>query len=150
MDPLSAALAQRDFEKAEVELARGNVLAALACLESALKIWNNPYWHSRLGYCIAKERGHVTRGQELCQKAIERQPDNPDHYYYLARVLLVTKNKPEAIQILRQGIGHGDSLRIKRLLNELGTRKAPLIPWLHRDNPLNKYLGIILNRIGLR
>lgn len=142
--------AQQQYRRALQELEAGNVLAALARVEAALKLWDNPDWQPCLGYCIAKERGHVTKGLELCQAAIERQPDHGEHYYYLARVLLVAKRKPEALQILREGLNHGENHLIKQLLDELGTRKTPAIPWLHRDNPLNKSLGIVLSRIGLR
>jgi predicted Zn-dependent protease len=142
--------AQQEYQRGLQELEAGNVLSALARVEAALKLQDNPDWHPCLGFCIAKERGHVTRGLELCQTAIARQPDCPDHYYYLARVLLVANRKPEAIQTLRQGLSHGDSASIKQLLGELGTRRPPLFPWLHRDNPINKYLGLFLSRIGLR
>lgn len=142
--------AQQEYQRGLQELEGGNVLAALARVEAALKLCDNPDWYPCLGYCIAKERGHVTRGLELCQAAIERQPDRGEHYYYLARVLLVAKRKPEAIQALRQGLSHNEHRLIKQLLDELGTRKKPVLPWLHRDNPINKYLGLFLKRIGLR
>jgi len=150
MDPLSAALAQRDFEKAEAELSRGNVLAALACLEAALKIWNNPYWHSRLGYCIAKERGHLTRAFELCRSSMEHDPGNPEHYYYLSKVHQIAADNYQAIQTLREGMLHGGSPDIEKSLQTLGTRKPPVLPFLSRSNSLNKYLGIIFARLKLR
>lgn len=142
--------AGQEYQRALNELEAGNVLGALARLELALKLQDNPEWHSFLGFCIAKERGHVSRGLELCQAAIERQPEHPDHCYFLARVLLVAGRKPEAMQTLRHGMNLGGSPQIQRLLQELGMRKPPLISWLHRDNPCNKYLGIMLGRIGLR
>jgi len=142
--------AQQEYQRGLQELEAGNVLFALARVEAALKLWDNPDWHPSLGYCIAKESGHVTKGLELCQAAIERQPDRPEHYYYLARVLLVAKRKPEAIQALRQGLHHGENTLIKRLLDELGSRRTPVIPWLLRDNSCNKYLGMLFCRIGLR
>ena len=142
--------ARQEYLRALQELETGTVLAALARLESALKLQDNPAWYSCLGFCIAKERGHFTRGLELCQAAILRQPDCPDHYYYCARVLLVSGRKPEAITVLREGLAKGENMAIKRLLDELGLRKPPLISWLHRDSLVNKYLGILLHRIGLR
>lgn len=150
VEQVAARKAHQEHQRALLELETGNVLSALARVEAALKLLDNPEWHPLLGLCIAKERGHVTRGLELCQTAIARQPEHAEHYYYLARVLLVAQRKPEAIQALRQGLSHGDCLPIKRLLNELGVRKPPVLPWLHRDSPLNKWLGIVLNRIGLR
>lgn len=150
MDPQSGAIAQKDFERALKELGEGNVLAALACLEKALKVWDDPAWYSCLGYCIAKERGHVTQAFELCRTSIERDPENPVHYLYLGKVHLVAGNKEEALQVLRQGMTQGGNPEISLLLDTLGTRKPPVLPFLSRDNPLNKYLGIIRSRLGVR
>ena len=150
MDPESEAVAEKDFQRALKELREENVLAALACLERALKIRDDPGWYSCLGFCIAKERGHVTHAFELCHKAIEHEPENPIHYLYLGKVHLVAGQKIEAIQALRQGMSNGTVPDIERLLVAIGTRKPPVISFLSRDNLVNKCLGIIMNRLGLR
>jgi tetratricopeptide (TPR) repeat protein len=150
MDPQSGARAQKDFEQAQQELDRGNVLAALACLERALAIWDDPLWHSRLAYCIAKERGHLTRAFELCRAAIANDPTNPVHYLYLGKVYQIAANQYEALQTLRRGMALGGLPEIEETLAAIGTRKPPVIPVLSRRNPLNKYLGKILVRLGLR
>jgi tetratricopeptide (TPR) repeat protein len=150
MDLETGAIAQKEFDRAQQELDRNNVLAALACLERALSIWNDPLWHSRLGFCIAKQRGHLTRAFELCRTAIEHDPDNPLHYLYLGKVYLVAGNTYEALQTFRQGMILGGSPELERMLDAIGTRKSPVISFLSRDNLLNKFLGIILGRFGLR
>jgi len=150
MDPQSGVIAQKEFEQAQLELDRGNVLAALGCLERALAIWDDPLWHSRLGYCVAKERGHLTRAFELCRSAVAHDPRNPVHQLYLGKVHLLAGNTFEAIQALRQGMALGGLPEIKKILAEIGTRRPPVIPALSRDTLLNKYLGIILDRLGLR
>jgi len=150
MDPESGAIAQKEFDRAQRELDLGNVLAALACLERALSIWNDPLWHSRLAFCIAKQRGQVTRALELCRSAIEHDPGNPLHYLYLGKVYLVAGNMYEALQAFRQGMILGGSPELVRMLDTIGTRKPPVISFLSRDNLLNKFLGIILGRLGLR
>ncbi len=150
MDPETGAIAQKEFDRAQQELDRNNVLAALACLERALSIWDDPLWHSRLGFCIAKQRGHLTRAFELCRTAIEHDPDNPLHHLYLGKVYLVAGNTYEALQAFRQGMVLGGSPELERMLDAIGTRKSPVIPFLSRDALLNKYLGIILGRFGLR
>jgi len=150
MDPDSGAKAQKEFERARQELDRNNVLAALACLERALAIWDDPHWHSRLAYCIAKERGHLTRALELCHGAISHEPDDPSHYLYLGKVHLVAGNMLEALQSFRHGRTVGACPEIDTILASIGTRKPPVIAFLSRDNPLNKYLGIILTRLGFR
>lgn len=150
MDPETGAFAQREFDQAQLELDRNNILAALACLERALSIWDDPLWHSRLGYCIAKERGQLTRGFELCQHAIAQDPENPIHYLYLGKTYLLTGNTQEALLTFRQGLTHGHDPEIERALNGIGTRKPPVLSFLSRDSFLNKYLGIIFSRLGLR
>ena len=104
MDPETGAIAQKEFDRAQQELDQNNVLAALACLERALSIWDDPLWHSRLGFCIAKQRGQLTKAFELCRSAIEHDPDNPLHYLYLGKVYLVAGNTFEALQAFRQGM----------------------------------------------
>lgn len=150
MDPQSAALAEMNFQRALKELSEGQVLTALACLETALNIWDDPHWYSRLGFCIAKERGQLMHGLELCRTAIEHEPDNPDHYFYLGKIHLVTGRVEEALHALRQGMVLGGTPEIEKLLAAIGTRKPSVLPFLSRDNPLNKYLGLILGRLGIR
>jgi tetratricopeptide (TPR) repeat protein len=150
MDPQSGDIAQKEFDQARRELERGNVLAALACLERALAIWDDPLWYSRLAFCVAKERGHLTRAFELCRTAIAHDPRNPVHYLYLGKVHLLADNQYEALKALRQGMAYGDLPEIEKLLTEIGKRKPPVIPALSRSNLLNKCLGKILARLRLR
>ncbi|MDD2308986.1 MAG: tetratricopeptide repeat protein [Desulfuromonadaceae bacterium] len=150
MDPETGVIAQKEFDRAQHELDLGNVLAALASLERALSIWDDPLWHSRFGFCLAKQRGQVTRALELCSSAIEHDPGNPLHYLYLGKVYLVAGNTYEALQAFRQGMAFGGSPELEQVLNAIGVRKSPVIPFLSRDNQLNKVLGIIFGRLGLR
>lgn len=150
MDPETGAIAQREFERAERELDQNNVLAALACLERALGIWNDTHWHSRLGFCIAKERGHLTRAFELCHSSLDHDPGDPLHYLYLGKVHLIAGNTFEALEAFRQGMTLGGSPELERMLSTLGTRNPPVIPFLSRDNVMNKYLGKLFTRLGLR
>ncbi len=150
MDPQTGAIAAKDFERALKELEQGNTLAALACMENALSIWDDPRWYSRLGFCVAKERGLVTQALQLCRTALEHEVENPIHYLYLGKVHLIAGNTVEALQAFRQGMAQGGDPEIERLLNEVGTRKPPVLPFLPRENWLNKYLGILLRRLGLR
>jgi len=150
MDPQSAAFAEKNFQRAQQELDEGHVLAALACLEAALKIWDDPRWYSRLGFCIAKERGQLMQGVDLCRTAMDHEPDNPVHLLYLGKIHLLAGRNREALQVLRQGMALGGAPEIERLLEAIGTRRSPVLPFLVRDNPVNKYLGLILSRLGLR
>lgn len=131
-------------------LAAGDTQSALAMLERALKQGDNPSWHSYLGYCIAKERGQVKKGSELCLDALKLEPDNCVHHLNLAKVHLIAGQKPEALRVLREAMALGGSAEIVALFGELGARKPSVLPFLSRDNPLNKGLGILFSRLGLR
>lgn len=150
MDPKPNENAGKLFERAMDALAAGETPSALALLERALKLGDDPSWHSFLGYCIAKERGQVKKGSDLCNASLELQPDNPAHYLNLAKVHIIAGQKGEALEVLRRGMSAGGDPEILSLLNQLGTRKPPVLSFLSRDNPLNKGLGLILARIGLR
>ena len=138
------------FGRAMDALAANEIPAGLALLERALKLYDNPAWHSYLGYCIAKERGQVKKGTELCLACIEREPESVVHYLNLARVNLAAKEKNAALDALRKGMSHGGSPEILALLTQLGMRKPPVISFLRRDHFLNKFLGLLLSRLGLR
>jgi predicted Zn-dependent protease len=142
--------AEKLYGRALESLAAGETPSALALLERALKLDDNPCWYSYLGYCIAKERGQVKKGCDLCGVSLEREPDNPVHYLNLAKVQLVGGNKLQAIQALRDGMSHGGSPGIASLLDQIGNRKAPVFSFLERTNPVNRYLGLVLDRLKLR
>jgi tetratricopeptide (TPR) repeat protein len=150
MNRESADIAQEKFDQAQQELGRNNVLDALACLEIATRLRNNPAWYSRLGFCIAKQRGHLSRALELCHAAIEHDPENPIHYLYLGKVHLEAGNRSGALHYFRQGLILGGSPELERMLDTFSARKSPVLPFFSRDNPLNKFLGIIRERFGVR
>jgi len=142
--------AEKEFALAQAALALEDTLTAMAHLERALKLRDNPGWHSYLGYCIARERGQQRKGLDLCLSSIAAEPDHPYHLYNLGRVHLLSGDKITAMRVLREGMAKGGSPELIKLLDSLGTRKAPLFPSLSRSNPLNRYLGLLLRRIGLR
>ena len=150
MEPVPQEDAEKLFSRALASFSAGEYQAALAQLERALKLEDNPLLHSYLGLCIAKERGQVKKGRELCLASLELEPENPVHYLNLARVHQVARDKPQALEALRKGMGVGGSEEIAALLAILGKRKPPPLRFLARDHFLNKWLGIALSRIGLR
>lgn len=142
--------AEREFSRGMGKLAGGDVLGALVHFEKANAIGAEPACRSFLGYCIAKERGQAKKGLAFCQEALAEEPDNPVHSLNIARIHLITGDKPAAIAALRSGTAHGHHQEIAALLDAVGTRKPPIFSFLHRNHPLNKYLGKFLARLGLR
>lgn len=139
------------FAKGVKAADKGNWVAALACFEKVVQSGGNPAGASYLAVCIARERGQFNKADMLCKEALEREPDNPVHYLNLGRIFLLQSRKIEAIQTFREGLRRGGvDQRIIEELNRLGTRKGPVIAFLKRDNPINKYLGILLTKLRLR
>ncbi len=138
------------FEKGVRAAESGNWLTALACFEKIVQPDGKPASLSYFAVCIARERGQFNKAEAYCREAIDKEPENTVHYLNLGRVFLFQGRKIEAIHVFREGLGHGLESRIIDELNRLGTRKKPVIPFLRRDHLINKYLGILMNRLGLR
>jgi len=129
---------------------KGNWIAALVCFEKLVQLDDKPIYSSYFAACIAKERGQSSQATQLCRDAMEKEPDNPVHYLNLGRIFLFQGRKIEAIKIFREGLKHSSEPRIIEELQKLGTRKHPVFPFLHRNNPLNKFLGNIFRTLKLR
>jgi len=138
------------FTKGVQSLARGEWPTALASFENAARLKSTPLHNSFLALCMARERGQFKKAIALSTEALEAEPDNSVLYLNLGKIYLLQKERDEAIRIFRQGLGREVNEQIIAELDRLGSRKPPPLSLLHRDNPLNKYLGIILTKLGLR
>lgn len=127
-----------------------NSITAMRYLERAIVIERVPIYLSSLAFCVAKEKRDFPRAQSLCKEAIKHEPRNSQHFLSLGRIYLLSGQKKEAIRMFRMGLRCGRNQEILRELDRLGLRKDPLIPFLNRSNPINKYLGIMLKKTGLR
>ena len=142
--------AEELFKKGVETLASGKMIPALASFEKALELEDNPAFYSYFALCIAKERGQVRRAIKLCEEALQKDGENTAHYLNLGKILLHAGNLDDAIMVFRGGLKYGTNLLIIEELNKLITRKPPVISFLNRNNPINKYLGIIFKKLGLR
>ena len=71
----------------------------------------------------------------------------PVFYLNLGRAYAAAGKKKDAIDAFKKGLKYdsGNSDLKKELLG-LGVRKQPPVPFLDRTNPINKYIGMILNK----
>jgi tetratricopeptide (TPR) repeat protein len=129
---------------------RGNFLLGLVHFEAASEIEKTPTVDSYLGLCLAGERRQFQRALALCGVACQRDPTNSLHYLNLGRVYLIAGQKSNAIRIFRRGLKIGRNPRIVTELKNLGVRKPPVMAVLPRENPLNKYLGLLSAKLGFR
>lgn len=141
---------EQHLSRGIMKLGQGDTLSALVHFEKAAGLGATPVGMSYLGYCIARERGQLSRGMILCREAADEDPGNPVHYLNMAKIMLLMRDKDGAVEALRAGASHGDNDEVSALLQEIGTRKPPVFSFLDRDHILNRYAGIVLGRLGLR
>lgn len=135
------------FEKGLKALEEGRTPSALSFFEKASNLDPSPICQSYLAFCLAKERGQYKKAIALCSEAIENEPERADIHLNMGRIFLLSGNKAEAIKTLREGLGKSKDKRIITELERLGVRKKPAISFLSRKNPVNKYLGLIADRL---
>jgi hypothetical protein len=95
-----------------------------------------------VGHC-----NNVKEGLLLCQAALKADRHAPEVYSCLAQIYLLANARKQAWEAVRQGLSYGPSHGdLRRLEAEMGVRGRPVVPFLHRDNPINVRLGRTLRR----
>lgn len=125
-----------------------NIDRALRAFEKAYKAdKENPEYMSYYGLCKAVRGGEIGYGLELCTMAIKKDFSRAEFYHNLGRVYKATGNKKGAIGVFKKGLKFDpQNAKLRQELAELGFRDRPVIEGIDRDNPLNKYLGILIRR----
>jgi tetratricopeptide (TPR) repeat protein len=142
--------AEEFYEKGLNALSNGHVYLALVCFEQAANLEKSPMYCSHLAFCLAKARGQYGEAIDLCAEVMAEEPGNPLHYLNLGRIYLLAGEREKALRTLRNGLQYDKNSEILRELERLGMRKQPVFPGLKRENPLNKYCGILLKKLGFR
>lgn len=138
------------FAKGVDAIGKGDMVSALAFFEKAAQLESNPINRSYLAFCIARERGQFKKATTMCEEALREEPENLLHYLNLGKVYLLSGQRNNAMQVFRDGLQRGENKEIVEELVKLGMRKPQVIPFFKRENLLNKYLGIIMHRLGFR
>jgi tetratricopeptide (TPR) repeat protein len=103
-----------------------------------------------LGQAMVRCEGRKRDGLDLCRQAVEIDPFQPENHLNLATVLLIIGNRRAALRTLRDGLQidplHRASLE---LMERIGQRRRPPIPFLSRSNSLNVWLGKLTWRMKL-
>jgi tetratricopeptide (TPR) repeat protein len=138
------------YEKGLQALSNGHEYLALVCFEQATNLEKAPLYCSYLAFCMAKARGQYREAIALCGEALEKDPVNPVQYVNLGRIYVLAGQREKALETLRQGLQYQQNDEILRELEILGMRSRPVFPYLRRENPLNKYCGLLLKKLGYR
>jgi tetratricopeptide (TPR) repeat protein len=127
-----------------------NYAAAHRYLHAALERERSPGHLSQYAVALAHHTGNIQTAIALCQEAVKKDPKNPEHFLRLGVVYLIAGRRKEAIRIFHLGLRVGRHPGITRFLQAMGHRERPVLPFLSRTNPLNKYLGKIRVRLSKR
>ncbi len=100
--------------------------------------------YTYFGVAIAKLERRRKDGLKLCEHGVRIQFYEPENHLNLARVHLMMNNRRGAVDAIARGLKidpHHAGLR--QLRKEIGVRRPPVVPFLSRDNPINRVLGRI-------
>jgi predicted Zn-dependent protease len=141
-----------EFRKALGALRDGHPDEALPHIQRAVELEpENPFYKSYLGVAIARAEQRWADAEDLCDSAVRRKRDQPQLYLNLAEVYAAAGRRQDAVETLLMGIRYAQrDSRIQRTLNELSLRRRPVIPFLRRENLINRRLGQLRHRTRRR
>ncbi len=145
------------FNEVKQLLKRGNGTSAMDVLESALaRFPSDPFLLSYYGCLLAVVENKPKEGIKICRDAIRRLDSSmpfgseffhPAFYLNLGRAYLKDGNRKEAIAAFTAGLKtdpHNSDILWE--MQKLGRRRRPAVPFLTRENPVNKYIGILFSK----
>jgi tetratricopeptide (TPR) repeat protein len=148
------------FSDARNLINKGKNEEAFGLLKEGLEVFpDDPLMYSYYGSIYSKAGKKPVKGIKICRDAIlkfnsqitaKNEFLKPIYYLNLGRAYLSANKKKEAIHAFNIGLKEDSTnANIISEIYKLGRRRKPIIPFLERGNPLNKYLGLFLNRTGL-
>lgn len=138
----------REF-KAGLNLLRDNYAdRALPHMRRAVDLdRNNPYYMSYLGVVLARTERKWIEAEKLCDSAVRMKRNQAQLYLNLADVYKSAGRRDDAVEALQAGLKFARrDVRLNIAMNRLVPRRAPVLTFLHRTNPINRQLGILRHR----
>lgn len=142
---------QSDLLRNALEALENNsFIEALMLLEQADEQQASPMISSYLAYCRAKVKREYAAAISLCNEALLEDPANADHYLNLGRIYILAGKRGNALPIFRRGIKLGRNPQLMTELRKFDPRKPPVFSSLPRDHSLNRIVGKVCSRMGVR
>ncbi|MCC6639887.1 MAG: tetratricopeptide repeat protein [Deltaproteobacteria bacterium] len=111
---------------------------------------DNARYRSFYGLCIGLVERRFSKALELCNAAVKDEFFNPDLYLNLARVHMAFGFKAEGMRYLRRALMiDPSSATAQAELARLGERRRPVLGFLPRRHPINRWLGRARQRLGI-
>jgi predicted Zn-dependent protease len=138
-----------EFKECLKQMRDGHAEDALLYARRALGFApRNPFYLSYTGLLAAVAEHRYADGENLCQEALSMRHNHAQLYLNLAEVYQNCGRKEDAIAVLEKGlVSAGRDFRIRRVLEKIGTRREPVLAFLHRTHPMNRALGKLRHRL---
>jgi tetratricopeptide (TPR) repeat protein len=136
---------------------QGRWKKGLECLEYAMDSPESgslelpPRTLAYLGYGRVRFLDRPQEGLELLRQAIDADFLGPDGYLYLAKAQVYLGNRGAAIATVEKGlraVTPGQEKELEKLRQKLGRRQRPVLPFLSRSHPVNRFLGDLRHRLA--
>lgn len=135
-----AAFAARDVEGAHLAFERAHRRSP-----------REPRFMSWYGVTLVLVERNSNLGVMLVDQALRLSGPDPELLLNQARVHLALNQRERAVRALLRGLElWPQDPRLVAAKDALGTRRAPVIPFLSRNNPLNRVLGRLRHRWNQR
>ena len=147
------------FEEAQRLLKRGNGKSAIIILAEALdKFPSDPFLLSYYGCLVAVVENRPKEGIKICEDAMGLLDNTmpfgkeffyPVFYLNLGRAYLKGSKRREAVNAFNKGLKNDpENHDLLWEIKKLGTRRKPVVKFLKRSNPINKYIGILIAKVS--
>jgi tetratricopeptide (TPR) repeat protein len=122
---------------------------AAVCFKKALECdKQNPYYLSFLGVSMARGEKNLTEAVKLCEAAIQKKRGEIQFHLNLADVYAFSGLRESALHTLDRALASfGEDMRLKSARCRVEKRRTPVLPFLTRENFLNKKLGKLRHRL---
>jgi Flp pilus assembly protein TadD len=144
-----------EFKEGVALLKNGYPQRALVRLRRAFETEkHNPFYLSFLGLLIARAERKWDQACELCEIALQLRRQEAQFYLNLAEVYASADRRTKALDTLDAGLAlFGEDERLKHAWSKLEKRRSPVLPFLRRENVLNRKFGKLrhhaLKRLGI-
>ena len=110
----------------------------------------HPQFLSHYGAALAMASGRREEGRRLCERSIQLEPYEPEHFLNLARIHQVCGNRAAAFSAFDRGLAISpEHPQLRQERRSLDRRKILALPALPRNHPFNRCLGRLMSAAGL-
>ena len=108
-------------------------------------------YYSYLGHALARCEKQLARGVELCEHAVDVEFFQPENFLNLAWTRLLARDRRGAVSAMQRGLALAPAhVGLRQLAERLGSRRAPVLPFLPRTHVLNRRLGALRQALSVR